>query len=142
MQRDSCVRAVRRTAAIGSVFLTALAIACGGSTSPLSPTPAGSTIAIVSGNQQTGTTSRPLNAPLVVQVNDPEGKPVPGVLVRWQVIDGGGILSSQLTPTDANGKTQVVWTLGPATGSANVTAVIGALATQTAQFTATVVRQQ
>lgn len=142
MQTDSRVGASRRPAIVGGVCVMVFAIACGGGSSPLAPTPAGSSITIVSGNLQTGTVSRPLSAPLVVQVQDRDGDPVPGVVVRWQIIDGGGVLSNSMTATDANGRSQVIWTLGATTGTANVTAVIGSLATQTAQFTATAVRPQ
>jgi hypothetical protein len=119
-------------------------IACGESGSPLlpSPTPVGSSIHMISGNNQAGTIGTALANPLVVQVNDANGHPIPNVTVRWQVIDGGGTLSRDTTPTDASGRSQVIWTLGTTAGTGDVTAVIGALATQTVEFTARALLKQ
>lgn len=128
-----------------SVSLTALTtMACGSSNSPTlpSPTPVGSSIQIVSGNNQAGTIGTALADPLVVQVNDENGRPVPNVAVPWQVIDGGGTVSHDTTTTDASGRSQVTWTLGGTAGTGDVTAVIGALATQTAEFTARALLKQ
>jgi adhesin/invasin len=77
-------------------------------------------LASVSGNNQVGAAGVPLPNPLVVKVADQYGNPVPGTLVYFAVISGGGSLSAGSVPTDNDGRAQVVWTLGSDVGSNNI----------------------
>ncbi len=98
------------------VLVAALTAACGGeqtATEPPVPTgpPVPAAIALVSGDNQSGTVGQPLGQPLVVRVagqslaqpqldfNDPRK----GVTVTWTVTSGGGTLSSTSTATDEQG---------------------------------------
>ena len=69
---------------------------------------------IVSGDGQVGNQGQPLEDPLVVQVVT-QGVPQAGVTVTWTA--STGTLSAASTVTDANGFTQVDYTLDPAIGS-------------------------
>ncbi len=66
-----------------------------------------------SGQGQVGPARTPLAAPLLVQIRDKFGNPVPGTIVTWSVLSGGGSLSAGSVTTDATGQAQVTWTLGP-----------------------------
>ena len=110
----------------GSVIFSALA----------NPPPA--SIAILSGNNQTGTPGAPLGNPLVVSVTQ-GGSPAPnGTSVTWNVTAGGGTLSAGVT-TITGGQTSNTLTLGPSAGAQTVTAsvAVGGLVTSVT-FTANV----
>ena len=85
----------------------------------------------VSGDDQQGTSGEPLAQPLVVEVRDQYGDPLPGVEVTFVVTEGDGRLGEQFTrertTTDANGRTEVLLTLGPYPGPNSVEAVISGL---------------
>ncbi len=66
---------------------------------------------------QSGQVGTTLANPLVVQVADAFGNPIPGVDVVWTV-DGGGSVSSATTTTGADGQTSVTRTLGTTAGNA------------------------
>lgn len=53
-----------------------------------------------------------LEQPLKVLVVDPDGVPIPGVVVTWTA-SGGGSVSHQTTVTDAGGEAFVEYTFGP-----------------------------
>ena len=78
----------------------------------------------VSGDQQTDTVSQTLPAPVVVQVNDALGHPIPGVIVSFAVTQGGGSASAAADTTDAAGRASVSWTLGAVAGPNGVSASI------------------
>ncbi len=67
-----------------------------------------------SGDAQLAPAGTPVAAPLLVLLKDKFGNPVPGALVTWSVLTGGGSLSAASVPTDSAGQSQVSWTLGPA----------------------------
>ncbi|HEU5262395.1 MAG TPA: Ig-like domain-containing protein [Gemmatimonadales bacterium] len=71
----------------------------------------------VSGDAQTDTVGQQLPNPLVVQANDANGNPVPGVSVSFQVTQGGGSLSALSGPTIASGRTQARWSIGTTAGA-------------------------
>ena len=83
------------------------------------PQPAG--LAIISGNDQQGTPGAMLPNPLIVEVRDQYGNPLPGAQVTFTVTVGEGKLSGQLTvehvTTDANGRAQGTLTLGSGPGT-------------------------
>jgi Bacterial Ig-like domain (group 1) len=67
---------------------------------------------VVSGDGQTGTTGTALANPLSVRVTDANGYPVAGVPVYWKSQIGGGTLAPSVTLTDADGRASAHWTLG------------------------------
>lgn len=68
-------------------------------------------LAMVSGDGQTdGVTARDFGDPLVVEVTDPDGAPVEGVDVSWEVTESEGSLSATSTTTDAAGRASVTLT--------------------------------
>lgn len=86
----------------------------------------------VSGDGQSAQVTAALADPLVVQVLDEFGNPVPGSAVTWSVPAGDG---STIEPLAADPNAAVL-TLGPTPGSYAATAALGAI---NAQFTATAV---
>lgn len=77
---------------------------------------------IVSGNNQAGPVSTQLPAALVVQVLDPFGYGVPGILVTFSDSGAGGTLSSASVTTDSIGKASTFYTTPGKTGTVTVTA--------------------
>ncbi len=71
----------------------------------------------VSGDGQNGTVGQQLPEPLVVRIDDQSGNPMSGVSVSFQVVAGGGTLSSGSATTDASGRANVNWTLGTTAGT-------------------------
>ncbi|HET7234465.1 MAG TPA: leishmanolysin-related zinc metalloendopeptidase [Longimicrobium sp.] len=94
------------------------------------------------GDQQAGTISGALAAPIAVKVMDRLGAGVPGVTVSFAVTTGGGGASAATAVTDAEGRAAINWTLGGSQGAQSLTvAVPGAPALAPAVFTATAVAQ-
>ena len=87
--------------------------------------PAPGQISLVSGNNQTAAIGAALTAPLVVSLTDSTGAPAANKSVIFSVTQNNGMLSvAGGTPaatvnatTDAQGHTQVVWTLGQRSGA-------------------------
>jgi uncharacterized protein YhjY with autotransporter beta-barrel domain len=73
------------------------------------------TLAIVSGNDQTGAANAHAAAPLVVQVSA-NGKPVANQTVTWSIASGQATLSATSSVTDANGNASVNFTYGANAG--------------------------
>ncbi|MGR9107647.1 MAG: hypothetical protein ACU843_12020 [Gammaproteobacteria bacterium] len=84
-------------------------------------------INLVSGNNQTGMIGTQLAEPLVVKVTDGAGDPVLEKTVIFKVTENNGTLSSShsagvrslAVSTDAQGRAQVLWSLGTRTGAGN-----------------------
>jgi adhesin/invasin len=95
---------------------------------------AASAVHITSGGTQT-VTAGTTTAPLVVQVVDQFGNPVPSATVAWAVT-GGGTLSAPTSTTDATGSTQVTLTTAAAPANYTVTATSGTLTPVTFTITA------
>jgi hypothetical protein len=81
-------------------------------------------IRLISGNNQTGTLSSVLPAPLVVALTDSNGNPVPNKAVIFKVTQNDGMVSSGAPPaptviamTNAQGQAQVQWKLGNRAGA-------------------------
>ena len=72
---------------------------------PTPPKP--TTLAIVSGNNQSGETGKPLAQPFVVGVLDQEGKPLEGTAVTFALTAGGGRLWASSKQTDLDGRAEV-----------------------------------
>jgi hypothetical protein len=64
---------------------------------------------IVSGNGQSAEAGTGLPQPLVVEVRDSAGNPVPGVTVTWDALDGS--IAPATGTTDATGQAAATWTL-------------------------------
>lgn len=91
------------------------------------------TVVIISGNNQTAPNGTALANPLVVEVRDQVGIPVPGVTVTWSPVQGSAAPISSVT--DAAGRAQTAWTLG--TGAPSQTLTASALTLPPATFNAT-----
>ena len=71
----------------------------------------------VSGDAQTGPAGSTLPAPLVVQVNDARGNPVPNATVVFTVTEGDGSTSSSTALTGPDGRASTSFTTGTVSGS-------------------------
>lgn len=98
---------------------------------------AAGTLTIESGNQQTGSPSSPLLAPLRVVAKSPGGTGVQGAVVQWTIGGGGGSVDAASSVTDVNGRAAVRWTLGAVGGTQTVNASVTTLAGAPAVFSAT-----
>lgn len=119
-----------------SIAVISLVTACGSD----SPTDGGGSVPpaqviAVSGGGQEGPVGAKLPNLLVIKVTDARGKPVVGSSVTWAVVAGGGTLSDSVSTTDAQGLTQVEWTLGTRVEQNTATASVSGLSPAT--FTAT-----
>ena len=98
----------------------------GSPTAPSPPPPvAGRSLAVVSGDRQTGLPGRALAEPLVVRVIDSSGEPLVAVDILWRVVRGGGeVLGERVSldgepgeavviRTDASGQASAVYVMGP-----------------------------
>jgi adhesin/invasin len=84
------------------------------------------TLAIVAGNNQSGTVSTALGTPLIVRVVDANGNPEVGVSVIFAVVSGGGTVNPAIVATDAGGRATANWTIGGFAGAQTATASAGA----------------
>jgi len=99
--------------------------------------PAGAnTIAMVSGDGQSGPVGSTLSDSVVVKVTDGFGNPIPGVTVHWSA-EGQGTVSEETTVTGDNGETFVTRTLGPNAGPQTTVASAEGLAGSPVTFTHT-----
>lgn len=103
-----------------AIMFTATACADGTGTGSKAPP----TVALVSGDAQSGEVERPLGQPLVVGVTAASGLPDPNVTVSWAVAAGGGLLSAGSTSTGADGQANVSYVLGATPGENRVTASV------------------
>src|SRR5207237_5951116 len=83
------------------------------------------------------TVGQALAQPLSVRVVNAQGKGVRGISVNWTVSSGGGSFPSGTVATDANGNSNIVWTLGTTPGSNTASANVSSLAGTSVDFTAT-----
>ncbi len=78
-------------------------------------------LVLVSGDGQQGAIGEPLADPLVVEVRDQYGNPLPGVEVAFSVVQGDGRVGGQFTvertTSDASGRAEALLTLGPIQGT-------------------------
>ena len=97
------------------------------------PPPEPTNLAIISGDNQTGLTGEPLTNPFVVEVRDQYGDPMAGVTVTVTVLGDDGVLSTETTTTDANGRAEITLTLGTEPGGYTVEVGVEGVA-ETATF--------
>jgi N-formylglutamate amidohydrolase len=93
-------------------------------------------LVLFSGDGQGGTLGQVLAQPLIVQANDANGYPVPGVVVTFAVTAGAGAAGTPSALTGSDGRARTTWTLGPVaetqTAMASVAAPPGATIAVTA----------
>lgn len=92
---------------------------------------------LLSGDGQSAPVGSSLPDPLVVQVADVFGNPIPGVAISWAV-DGGGAVSETVGETDAEGRSSVSRTLGSVAGTERTTASADGVAGSPVTFVHTV----
>jgi hypothetical protein len=83
-------------------------------------------IVIVSGNGQTDTVRKTI-APLVVRLTDQFGNPISGAVVAWTRSSGSGALAGPTSPTNADGRASMMYTLGGVVGAESVTASVAGI---------------
>ena len=111
-----------RIPAIATVFLLAVA-ACSGD-DLLLPDAAPAQLRVVSGDGQTAQAGDPLLHPLIIEVLDGSGRPIPGAPVVFEFLDPprGAEISAPTTETDVAGRASAQVTLGNAAGDQPVVA--------------------
>ncbi|HVO34117.1 MAG TPA: Ig-like domain-containing protein [Gemmatimonadales bacterium] len=90
-----------------------------------------------SGDGQSGAVGQALANPVVVQVGDATGHPVPGGSVSFTAPAGSGSVTPTSATTNAGGQAQAAWTLGTVAGASRDTLVAQTGAVM-ARFTASV----
>jgi hypothetical protein len=96
-------------------------------------------LAAISGDNQIGDVGSPLPQPLVVQVQDANGIPVPGVTINFASQTNGAFVVPTAASTDSHGMAQTVATLGVDAGLYTFSASADWIV---ANFTATAVLMQ
>ncbi len=91
----------------------------------------------VSGDAQTGPAGSTLPAPLVVQVNDSRGNPIPNATVIFTVTEGDGSTSSSTALTGPDGRASTTFTTGTVSGSPQIVSATIQTTTLSVSFTAT-----
>jgi hypothetical protein len=97
------------------------------------------TLALASGNNQSGFVGQQLAAPLVVKATDSSNRPVPNVSVTFSVSAGGGAVAQTTVVTDSQGLGSTTLTLGQTPGANSATATAGTLSGSPVTFVATAV---
>ena len=100
------------------------------------PPPIPTTLAYVSGNNQSGLTGETLMQPFVVEIHDQYDNPMEGVTVTFVVSIDGGSLSDTSVDSDVNGLARSTLTLGSDPGANIVEASVEGIA-ETVTFHAT-----
>lgn len=81
-----------------------------------------SALTVASGDFQTADVQEPLTDPVVFEVQDEFGNPVPGVDVQFSVDGGSGSVGASSATTDGQGVVSASWTLGTLVGLQVLTA--------------------
>jgi hypothetical protein len=115
---------IRSLAPMAAAALLGMACDDGPIAVPGDPAPPAISLAIVSGDSQTGETGRLLEEFLVFRVTDAAGLPVVGLPVDWEVVAGGGQVSGKRHETDLDGLGAGNFTLGPGLGVHVANAVV------------------
>jgi len=132
---DPAVGRVVAKAKRGSAHVIAALLTGPSASATLTVQPKPSALAIVSGNNQSGTAGAALAQPLVVRVTATDGLGVANVSVAFAATAGGGSFSPPGATTDPTGTATVAWTLGPSAGTNTATATVTGITPVT--FTAT-----
>lgn len=91
----------------------------------------------VAGDAQTGPAGQPLPTPLTVELRDALGNTIPGALVSFTVIQGGGNVASPSATTDGNGRASTAFTLGTTAGPNHQVSATSEVAAVSTVFLAT-----
>ncbi len=91
----------------------------------------------ISGDGQTALAGATLPNPLVVQVNDSRGNPIPNATVTFTVTEGDGSISISTATTGADGRASTSFTTGTSSGSSQVVSAAIASTALTVSFSAT-----
>lgn len=94
------------------------------------------TVTKISGDAQVGTVGETLPKPLVLEVRDQGNVVVPGAVLTWAVVTGGGTLVTSSSETDASGRGQSTWRLGSTLGGQGVQVSAGSAGPVTFDATA------
>jgi len=91
-----------------------------------SPTTSGKPAVIVKflGDDQIAPVNSLLPTPIRVSVVNGAAVALPGVLVTWTVLSGGGATNDTTTVTDVNGESEVRWILGGKVGEQDLQASV------------------
>src|SRR6185436_19703642 len=100
------------------VLALAVAYACQSDTTAPDIVPA--SLDIVSGQEQTGRVNEELPEPLVVRVVNAAGQPLPGQIINFRVVKGGGSVFAGAASTNAEGQAKERWTLGKSVADSQV----------------------
>jgi hypothetical protein len=92
------------------------------------------TLAITSGDNQSGTAGEALPNELVVRVREAQGSPRSGVTVSWEADEGSA--SPPNSQTASNGRATTTWTLGASPGSQTLRARVAGVGSVTFNATA------
>lgn len=107
----------RRLASLLPVLFAALAVACGKDTGTEPPGPPNS-LTIAAGNNQQVTVGAAAPVAPSVRVTDANGRGVPGISVRFDVMSGGGSVTGDSVVTGSDGSATVTeWRMGPTPGA-------------------------
>jgi len=100
--------------------------ACGGGDLGLPEDQSPAEITVVAGNGQAGSVGSELSNPLVVRVDDAQGRPVPGVRVAFKLGAGadGGDTAPDTALTGVDGQASSLWVLGGTEGQQTVNAEV------------------
>ena len=85
----------------------------------------------IGGDGQQGTVGQVVSQPLVVRLTDQFVNPIAGATIEWEVVSGGGTVTSSSSVTDAAGQGRIGWTFGNAPGAQEVGARFPGLASVT-----------
>ena len=66
----------------------------------------------ISGDLQSGLAGKTLAAPFIVEAQDADGQPMPGVSVKFATYKGEGVLSATTAVTDGDGRAQTTFSPG------------------------------
>jgi len=94
-----------------------LAFACAGDATspPVDEVPA--RMRLVAGDTQFATVANAVRVPPLLEVQNAGGKPLSGITVTFEVIEGAGWTERAQAVTDASGRVTTAWYLGPVPGS-------------------------
>ncbi|HYW12768.1 MAG TPA: hypothetical protein VE871_12460 [Longimicrobium sp.] len=107
-----------RARTAGVLLAAVFAASCADSPSQTAGPRITAKLEIVAGNGQTGAPGEELANPVTVRALDSIGQPVPGQIINFRVVQGGGSVFAGANVTDANGMALEYWTLGPRAGDA------------------------
>jgi hypothetical protein len=122
----------------GQQTLTAAASSLGAITFTAVAAPgAPASLAVSSGNAQTGEVGAALANPIAVVVRDQDGNPVPDVTVNFSATSGGGQITPSSALTSRQGIASATWVLGTSAGQQAAQASVAALPAVTFSANAT-----